>query len=86
MPRLIAYGRAFLELWHFGEGLQPLRRLPGPTGLSFLYSAALKNDLCAGGTFDGLLVLWSEQEAQQLAGSGPKREGKGAFIKGLKGG
>ncbi|CAE7946993.1 Wdr6 [Symbiodinium sp. KB8] len=66
---LVAYGRVFLEIWRLGEdGPRRQARLAGPSEVSFLYSASLQalplaveagSVLCAGGTFDGFVVLWT---------------------------
>ena len=65
---LVAYGRVFLEIWQSGDQPRQLARLAAAAEVSFLYSASLQplplatapgSMLCAGGTFDGFLVLWT---------------------------
>ena len=66
----MAYGRVFLEIWRLGDdGPRRQARLAGTSEVSFLYSASLQalplaveagSVLCAGGTFDGFVVLWTE--------------------------
>lgn len=69
----VAFARNFVELWLLSAtGGERQLRLPGPPGISFLYSAALHPLeaghalctggcaalLCAGGTFEGHIALW----------------------------
>ncbi|CAK0821328.1 unnamed protein product [Prorocentrum cordatum] len=66
----VAFARVFVELWRFGPAApQRLLRAAGPEGVAFSYTASLCRPcapgpdaarlLCATGTFEGSIVLWS---------------------------